>query len=87
MGARVRLEEAVEGGVDVVFGTVLQQAVDQFGQLGFPVCVFQLAAGFGKAVGQALEFGAVAREAVARAEAGAFHRCSGKWKERDSTSR
>src|SRR5574343_356723 len=55
VGARVGLEQAVERGVDVVLGTVLQQAVDGFGELGFPVGVFQLAAGFGKSGGQALE--------------------------------
>jgi hypothetical protein len=49
VGARVGLEQAVEGGVDVVLGAVLQQAVDAFGQLGFPVAVFQFAAGFGEA--------------------------------------
>jgi hypothetical protein len=56
--ARVGFEEAVERRIDVVLGTVFQQAVDGFGQLGFPVFVFELAAGVGKADGQTLQLAA-----------------------------
>ena len=81
VGARVGLEQAVERGVDIVLGTVFEQAVDDIGELRFPVGVFQLAAGFGKAGGQTLQFGRVAGKTVARAKAGAFHRVSRKFKD------
>ncbi len=56
MGARVGLEQAVEDGVDLVLGAVFQQAVDQLAKLPFPEPVLQLAAGFGEAGSQALQF-------------------------------
>jgi hypothetical protein len=71
--ARVGLEQAVERGVDVILGTVPEQAIDGLGQLAFPVTVLQLAAGFGEAGGQALQSG-FAGKTVARTKAGAFHR-------------
>ena len=60
MGARIGFKKTIKRCIDVVFSAVFEQAVDDFGELGFPVAVFQFAAGIGKTGGQALEFSSIA---------------------------
>jgi hypothetical protein len=81
MGTRIGLKQAVQRSIDVVFSAVLKQAGDDFSKLGFPVIVFQFAAGVGETDSQALELGCIARKTVTRAEAGSLHGVSRKFKE------
>ena len=45
------VEETVKRGVKIILSAVLQQFVDQVGELFFPEGVFELAARFGEAYG------------------------------------
>ncbi len=73
VGSRVRIEQAVERRIEIIFGTVLQQMADEVGELLFPEQIFQLAARFGEASGEPPEFGGVGGNALAGGKTVTFH--------------
>ena len=73
MRGGVRVEQSVEGGVEIVFRAVFQQLQNQRAQLLFQKGIFQPAAGFGQADGQPPQFDGIGGNAFAGRNACSFH--------------
>ena len=73
MRGGMRVEEAVECGIEIVFGTALKQFADQVGKLLFQKQIFEFAAGFSEAGSDLAEFCGVGGNAFAGGKTVAFH--------------